>query len=268
MTAVEFDLRDHVAVVTINRPEARNAIDPEVVVRLAEAWDRVDEDDEIRVAVVTGAGDTAFCSGADLKRLITLMTGAREVEDEWDRAITAEPTLAQRALLRDLGVGKPVVAAVNGFAIAGGLELMLATDIRVAADGARLGLQEAKWGLFPMGGSTVRLPRQIPRAVAMEIMLTGDLVDAERAYELGLVNQTVPQAEVLATAMHYATTIAANGPVAVQAILRSVRAADGRPEAAALATETEIGLPVFATADAREGPKAFAEKRSPRFRGR
>ena len=268
MAVVEFELSGHVAVVTINRPEARNAIDPEVVVRLAEVWSRVRADDEIRVAVVTGAGDTAFCAGADLKRLITLMTGARQAEDEWDDAIAADPAMMQQALLREYDAGKPVIAAVNGFAIAGGLELMLATDLRVAADGARFGLQEAKWGLFPMGGSTVRLPRQIPRAVAMEILLTGDLIDAERAYELGLVNETVPQDEVMAAAQHYAETIAANGPVAVQAILRSVRAADGRTEADGLATETEIGSPVFATEDAREGPKAFAEKRQPKFTGR
>lgn len=268
MTAVEFEHSGHVAVVTINRPEARNAVNPEVLVRLAEAWQRVHDDDAIRIAVLTGAGESAFCSGADLKLLIPLMTGAREPETEWDRAYVADPTLSGRALLRDFDVGKPVIAAVNGFAIAGGFELMLGTDLRVAADGARLGLQEAKWGLFPLGGATVRLPRAIPQAIAMEILLTGDLIDARRAHDLGLVNQVVPQEEVMDAALFYAETIAANGPLAVQAIRTSARASSGVTEAVALQRELELGTPVFQTRDAREGPRAFAEKRAPRFEGR
>ncbi len=268
MPVVDFELRGHVALVTINRPEARNAFDPEVLVRLAETWDRVGGDDDVRVAVITGAGDTAFSAGADLKRLIPLMTGARQPENEYDEKVAADPIIGRRALLRDHDAGKPVIAAVNGFAIAGGFELMIGTDLRVAADGARLGLQEAKWGLFPLGGSTVRLPRQIPYAVAMELLLTGDLIDAGRAYELGLVNRVVPQRDVLPVALEYARTLAENGPLAVQAIRHSVRAATGRPEDEALALETEIGWPVFQTEDAIEGPRAFAEKRRPQFKGR
>ncbi len=145
---------------------------------------------------------------------------------------------------------------------------MIACDLRVAADGARMGLQEAKWGLFPLSGSTVRLPRQVPYAVAMEILLTGDLIDAARAYELGLVNRVVPQRDVVSVGMEYARTIAENGPLAVQAIRRSVRDTAGRPEDEALAKETEIGWPVFQTEDAIEGPRAFAEKRRPEFKGR
>ncbi len=268
MTAVLFERKGHVATITINRPEARNAIDPEVLVRLATAWEEVAADDEIRAAVVTGAGDTAFSAGADLGRLIPLMTGARSPENEYDDAVTADPGLGSRALLRNFDTGKPVIAAINGFAIAGGLELVLGTDLRVAADGARMGLQEAKWGLFPLGGSTVRLPRQMPRAVAIEMLLTGDLIDAERALGLGLVNRVVPQQDVVTMANHYAETIAANGPVAVQAIRRSVRDGEGIPEAEALDIELEIGSPVFQTEDAREGPRAFMEKRQPKFTGR
>ncbi len=268
MPVVEFDLRGHVAVVTLNRPQARNAFSPEVLVRLADAWAQVEADDEVRVAVVTGAGDTAFSAGADLKLLIPLMTGARQPEDEFDAAVAGDSAIGRRALLVDRHPGKPIVAAVTGFAIAGGFELMISCDLRVAADGARMGLQEAKWGLFPLGGSTVRLPRQIPHAVAMEMLLTGDLIDAARAHELGLVNRVVPQQDVMAVALHYAQTIAENGPVAVQAIRRSVQAAAGRPEAEALAVETEIGWPVFQTEDAIEGPRAFAEKRRPEFKGR
>ncbi len=268
MAVVEFTQEGHVALVTINRPEARNAVSPEVLVRLAEAWRRVEEDDEIRVAVVTGAGDTAFSAGADLKLLIPLMTGARQPEDEYDEAVAADATIGQRALLRDHDPGKPIVASVNGFAIAGGFELMIACDLRVAADGSRMGLQEAKWGLFPLGGSTVRLPRQIARAAAMEMLLTGDLIDAARALELGLVNRVVPQKDVVPVARHYAHTISENGPVAVQAIRASVKRTSGRSEPEALALETEIGWPVFQTEDAIEGPRAFAEKRRPEFKGR
>ncbi len=268
MAVVEFEQQGHIAVVTINRPETRNAFSPEVLVRLADAWRTVEHDDDIRVAVITGAGDTAFSAGADLKLLIPLMTGARQPENEYDEAIAADPAIGRRALLRDHDPGKPVIAAVNGLAIAGGFELMIACDLRVAADGARLGLQEAKWGLFPLSGSTVRLPRQIPKAVAMEILLTGDLIDAARAQELGLINRVVPQQDVLAVARRYAETISENGPVAVQAIRRSVRETAGRPEQDALAMETDIGWPVFQTEDAVEGPRAFAEKRRPEFKGR
>jgi enoyl-CoA hydratase len=195
---VLFEPREHVALITLNRPEARNALSPEVVVRLAGAWERVRDDESIRAAVVTGAGDRSFCAGADLARLIPLITGARQPEDDWDHALMKDPALSDRALLRDFDPVKPVIAAVNGFAIAGGMEMLQGTDLRVASENARFGLQEVKWGLFPMSGSTVRLPRQIPYAAAMEILLTGDLIDARRAYELGLVNRVVPQAEVLA----------------------------------------------------------------------
>jgi enoyl-CoA hydratase len=265
---VLFEPREHVALITLNRPEARNALSPEVVVRLAGAWERVRDDESIRAAVVTGAGDRSFCAGADLARLIPLITGARQPEDDWDHALMKDPALSDRALLRDFDPVKPVIAAVNGFAIAGGMEMLQGTDLRVASENARFGLQEVKWGLFPMSGSTVRLPRQIPYAAAMEILLTGDLIDARRAYELGLVNRVVPQAEVLNAALEVAGKIASNGPIAVREIRRSARSCLGLPEAQALKRELEIGRPVFATQDAREGPRAFMEKRKPCFEGR
>lgn len=268
MTALLFEKRQHVALITINRPEAHNALSPEVVVRLAEAWETVAGDDEIRVAVVTGAGETAFSSGADLALLIPLMTGARQAEDEWDEKVVGDPMLGMRALLRNFDPGKPIVAAVNGYALAGGMEFLQGTDIRVASQTAQFGLREAKWGLFPISGSTVRLPRQVPYAAAMEILLTGEMFDANRALELGLVNYVVPPAEVLPKAMEIASTIAANGPIAVRAIRQSVRSNLGLPEDKALEREMEIGMPVFATRDAREGPRAFKEKRTPNFEGR
>lgn len=268
MSAVLFEKRGHVALITLNRPEAHNAINPEVAVLLAEAWETVRKDDEIRVAIVTGAGEGSFCAGADLARLIPLITGARQPDDEWDEKVVQDPTISMRALLRNFDPEKPVIAAVNGAALAGGMEFVVGTDIRVAAESAQFGLREAVWGLFPIGGSTARLPRQIPLSAALEIMLTGTPINAQRAYELGFVNHVVPREQVLPKALEIADTIAANGPLAVKAIRNSVRACLGLPDAPSLERELEIGMPVFATRDAREGPRAFKEKRAPKFEGR
>lgn len=266
--ALLFEKRDGVAILTLNRPEARNALDPETIVELAEAWETFDEDPELRVAVITGAGD-AFCSGADLARMIPLMTGARPPETPADHKLRGNPRLQQVALLRDVGVTtKPIIAAVNGHAIAGGMELMQATDLRVAAATATFALQEPKWGLFPLGGSTVRLPRQLPWAIAMEVLLTGERMSAADAARYGLVNRVVSREQVLPEALTLAQTIVANGPVAVRAIKQAVLACVGRPISEGLEKELEIGLPVFMTEDAREGPRAFKEKRRPVFKGR
>lgn len=268
MSAVLFEIREHVAFITINRPEARNAINPEVVVRLARAWDQVREDDSIRAAVVTGAGDKAFSAGADLGRLIPLISGARQPEDEWDQAVVTDRSLFEKCLLRNYDVVKPVIAAINGFAIAGGMELAQGTDLRVAVREARLGVQEVKWAIFPAGGSTVRLPRQIPYARAMELLLTGDLIDAEEAYRLGFLNRVVERDQVLDAAFELAEKIARNGPIAVQAIRRSAKQCQGVPEEEALRMESRFAAPVFQTDDAREGPRAFMEKRQPVYKGR
>ena len=267
MAVVELEHRDHVAVITLNRPDARNAIDPEVAVRLARAWETVRDDDGIRVAVVTGTGST-FCAGADLGRLIPLMNGARQPENEWDEQVLADPRLTSAALLRSFDVEKPVIAAINGHAIAGGMELVQGTDIRIGCPEARFGVQEVKWAIFPAGGSTVRLPVQMPFAKAMELLLTGDLISAEEALAYGFLNHVVASGNVLAKAMEIAAKIAANGPVAVRAIRRSARACLGLPEREALRLESEISGPVFRTEDAVEGPRAFMEKRAPVYRGR
>jgi enoyl-CoA hydratase len=266
--ALLTDETDGILTLTLNRPEARNALDPETLVELAEAWERLEREDALRVAIVTGAGD-AFCSGADLGRLIPLLTGARPPETPADHAIRANPRLQQRALLRDAEmVTKPVIAAVNGHAIAGGMELMQATDLRVAAEDAVFALQEPKWGLFPLGGSTVRLPRQLPWAIAMEMLLTGERMSAAEMARHGLLNRVVPRGQVMPEALRLARLVTANGPVAVRAIKRSALACIGRPLDEGLQKELEIGYPVFMTEDAREGPRAFKEKRRPDFKGR
>jgi enoyl-CoA hydratase len=247
---------EHVLVVTMNRPEARNALSSEMLKIMREAWDRVDEDPDIRCCVLTGAGG-AFCAGADLKA----MTANHPGESSFDAA-KIEPLLKGRRLT------KPLIAAVEGPAIAGGTEILQATDIRVAGESAKFGVSEARWGLYPLGGSAVRLPRQIPYTQAMDILLTGRHLRADEALRLGLIGHVVPDGEALPKAMEIARKIAANGPLAVQAMLRTIRETEGMPENEAFELDARIGMEVFRSADAKEGPKAFSEKRPPRFEGR
>ena len=267
MAVVDYRVDNHIAIVTLNRPEARNAINPEVAVRLAQAWEQVRDDDNVRVAIITGTG-SVFCAGADLGQLIPLWTGARQPENEWDQQVVNSRGLAARALLRDFDAEKPVIAAINGHAIAGGMELVEGTDIRVSAPEARFGVQEVKWALFPAGGSTVRLPRQLPYSKAMELLLTGDLMSAEEALAFGFLNHVAPAESLMAKAMEIAQKIAANGPLAVKAIRQSARACLGRSEEEGLRMESAFADPVFETEDAVEGPRAFMEKRAPVYRGR
>jgi len=250
------ELDDHVLVVTMNRPEARNALSGEMLSIMREAWDRVDEDQEVRCCVLTGAGG-AFCAGADLKA----MTANHPSAATFDAAVI-EPLLKGRRLT------KPLIAAVEGPAIAGGTEILQATDLRVAGESARFGVSEARWGLFPLGGSAVRLPRQIPYTVAADLLLTGRHIKAPEAKEIGLIGHVVPDGTALAKAMELAGAIAANGPLAVRAILRTMRETEGMHENTAFTVDARLGLEVFASDDAKEGPLAFAEKRTPRFSGK
>ena len=267
MAAIEFEYSDHIATVTINRPEARNAMNPEVFVRLYDAFHEIESNNDIRVAIITGTGDKAFCAGADLGRLIPLMNGVRQPEDEWDNRWVNEVN-KQGTYLMGRDTVKPVIAAINGHAIAGGMELVQGTDIRISVPEAKFGVQEVKWALFPAGGSTVRLPRQIPYAKAMELLLTGDLITTEEALKCGFLNYVVEPAELMNKAMQIAEKLAANGPMAVQAIRKSAREVWGRPEEEALKLESTYSAPVFQTEDAIEGPKAFMEKRVPVYKGR
>ncbi|GIW42032.1 MAG: putative enoyl-CoA hydratase [Candidatus Binatia bacterium] len=266
--AVRFEKEGHIATVTLNRPEVRNAINAEMLCRLADAWQAIVDDPEIRVAILTGAGEEAFCAGADLDRLVRMMQGLRPPEDEFDERIQKDYSLIWKGLLREFDVYKPIVAAVKGFCVAGGVELLQCTDIRVASEDAQFGLAEVKWSLFPMAGSTVRLPRQIPYCMAMEILLTGERMSAAEAYRIGLVNRVVPRDRVLPEARRFAEILAENGPLAVQAVKRSVLEGSGRPIREALAKEFEIGAQVALSQDAKEGTRAFKEKRKPVFQGR
>ncbi len=251
----------HVVTVTMNRPEARNAMDLEMLARLADAWQMIDDDDEVRVAILTGAGGH-FCSGSDLKQM------HKAQDTEWSARFKADPDLHWKAFLRHYQVKKPLIAAVEGYAIAGGTEILQGTDIRVAGQSAKFGLSEVRWGLFPLGGSTVRLRRQIPYTLAMDMLLTGRHIGADEALRFGLIGRVVPEGGALDEARRIAGEIAANGPFAVQSIKRSVRETEGMPEAEALKLELELGWKVFNSEDAKEGPRAFAEKRKPVFKGR
>jgi enoyl-CoA hydratase len=266
--ALIYEKKNHIAYVTLNRPDAHNAIDPQTVIELVDAWQDFNRDKEMRCAILTGAGDGSFCAGADLGKLIPLWTGARQPETEADRQVRDNPMLAQQALLRDLVLTKPVIAAVNGNAIAGGFEILYSTDIRVAAEQARFGLQEVKWSVFPAGGSSVHLTRQMPYARAMEMLLTGELIDAAQALDYGFVNRVVPRDQVMETAERYAAMIARNGPLAVSAVKQAVQENSGCDVQAALQREMELSIPVFMSADAQEGPRAFKEKREPVFTGK
>jgi enoyl-CoA hydratase len=252
----------HVLVVTLNRPEARNAFTPQMLVGMYDAWQLLRSDTDLRCAILTGAGGS-FCAGADLKTMHN-----EQPDPGILKRFQEVPDLHWQALLRNNRPYKPILAAVEGFAIAGGTEILQGTDIRVAGATARFGIAEARWSLFPLGGSTVRLRRQIPYTRAAEILLTGRQVPADEALEIGLIGHVVPEGEAIAKARELAAMIAENGPLAVQAITRSLRELGGLPEEEALARELEIGQPIFATEDAREGPRAFAEKRKPSFKGR
>jgi enoyl-CoA hydratase len=249
-----YEKKDRIAVMTINRPEALNAFTAEMLRAMDAAFADFNEDPDLWVAILTAAGDKAFSSGMDLKEAIPLLQQGDELgyEDHTKRPFS--------------DVFKPIIAAVNGYCIAGGLEFLQGTDLRIAAEQATFGLGEVRWGIIPTGGSHVRLPRQIPWAVAMELLLTGKPIDARRAYDIGLVNQVVPAADLMPAALKLAETICKNGPFAVRTAKEIAVRALGLESGFVL--EKALGARVMASEDAKEGPRAFAEKRKPDFKGR
>jgi enoyl-CoA hydratase/carnithine racemase len=255
-----IERRGAILILTLNRPQARNALSGPMMALMRQAWDQVDSDESIRVAVLTGAGG-AFCAGADLKAMTAAHPGDAASSGGMDLSVI-EPLLKGRRLT------KPLIAAVEGPAVAGGTEILQATDIRVAGRNARFGVSEARWGLFPLGGSAVRLVRQIPYTAAADLLLTGRHISADEALRIGLIGEVVPDGQALQRALELAEMIAANAPLAVQAILRTIRQTEGMAEDEAFAVESRIGIEVFKSDDAREGPLAFTQKRRPVFHGR
>ncbi|WP_217574426.1 crotonase/enoyl-CoA hydratase family protein [Streptomyces sp. GbtcB7] len=257
---VLVERRGRVLVITFNRPEARNAIDLECARRVGQALDEADKDPEIRAVVVTGAGVKAFCAGADLKAVARGENSLPEEHQEWGFAgyVTHH-------------ISKPTIAAVNGFALGGGMEIALASDLVVAAETAQFGLPEVKRGIIAAAGGAFRIARQLPPKVAMELLLTGDAIDSGAAHRLGLVNHVVPQGRVLGAALELAERICANAPLAVQASKRIARGiSDGRvPSEDAFWSVNAAEIAKLRTSeDAQEGPRAFAEKRAPVWKAR
>jgi enoyl-CoA hydratase len=260
---------EHVALITLDRPETRNACDLEHFHLLAQAWKCFAADDQAWVAIITGVG-RAFMSGADLKTYVPEITALSKAIQEGATTDVRGYALSDgtEAVLRGSKLCKPVIAAVNGPCVAGGMELLGGVDIRVASEHATFGVLEPARGLFAGGGTTVRLPRQLPFALAMEFLLCADAVDAQRAHTMGLVNKVVPEEDLLDEAFAYAARITKNAPLAVQATKRSALEGLRLDLREAYRNEARIAQEVFTTEDAKEGPRAFAEKRPPRWQGR
>ena len=259
MASVEITLNEHIAVVTLNRPEAMNSVDPEMRQLLHETWERVRMDDDIRVVIVTGAGEKAFCTGSDLKK--TMPT-----QDSFARQVFAQPHSG--AIVAGLTTDKALIAAVNGYAMGGGMELALACDIRICSQNAQFALSEVKVGSLPGSGGTQRLPRVIGMSDAMLMLLTGDRVDASEAFRTGLVSKVVPGERLMDEARDIARRIAANAPLSVRAVKRLVHQGLDMPLSHAIDTERYVFGLLYNSEDRVEGRKAFAEKRKPDYKGR
>jgi enoyl-CoA hydratase/carnithine racemase len=256
--SIDIAVTDGIATITINRPERLNAMDGEHYAALSAAWTKVRDDTAIRVAIVTGAGDRAFTTGADIKSFITKPP---ELAEMW-------LTQRDQLLNRGLEVWKPVIAAVNGLCLGGGMTLLLGTDIRVAAEHATFNLAEVKRGVIAGNGGTQRVLRQLPYAIGMEMLLTGSSIDAASAARWGLINKVVAKGEAMAAALEYARHIAENAPLAVQAAKELAIRSRDMDLATGLRMEQLVNRMLQFSEDAREGPAAFAEKRSARFKGK
>jgi crotonobetainyl-CoA hydratase len=254
-----YEKQDRIAIITINRPEVRNAVDPETIDELTRAWAEFRDDPKMWVGIITGTGDRAFSAGFDLSTLGTAFQGEEPM---------AGHGRIWYGLTKGLELWKPTIAAINGYAVGGGLELALACDLRIAAEHATFGLPEVRWNLIAAGGGLARLPRAIPLAKAMEIILLGERMSAQEALQYGLINKVVPLEELMATAIQWANRICENGPLAVRASkICALKGLDTNLEDAMRLDEYFI-MQLFSSQDIKEGPVAFLEKRKPVYKGR
>lgn len=261
---IQFERRERLVLITIDRPEALNALDLDLSRELAEAWVTFRDDPELWVAIITGAGGKAFSVGADLKSVGDFYRSLTPLQ----RRQLGETQPGLGGLTRNLEVWKPIIAAVNGYCFGGGLELALACDLRVASDNAQFGLTETSWGIIPGAGGTQRLPRLVGVGIALEMIFTAKKIDAAEAYRIGLVNQVVPPAGLMGAAIEMANRICANAPLAVQTAKLAVWKGLDLPLADGLRLEQALAEPLRQTEDVQEGLAAFADKRSPRFKGK
>jgi E-phenylitaconyl-CoA hydratase len=256
-----YEKLGRVAHITLNRPEAHNAIDLETAQELSNAWKDFRDDDDVWIAVLTGAGDKSFSSGADLKSFIPMLTGQvqsrEQISDGGFGGIT-----------RDFECWKPIIAAINGHCFAGGFEIMLACDFRIASENAIFGQTEVRWGIIPGAGGTQRLPRSIPLAKAMEIILMGETITAEEAYRIGLINKVVSQSELMNEVNRWVSVLLDRGPLALRAAKQAILEGLSLPLNEGMKLEQQLFTDLLRTEDAREGPLAFAQKRKPIFKGK
>ena len=262
MAQVEVVREGRVLIVTMNRPRRKNAMTLTVFALLADAWAELNDDDGLSCAIVTGA-EGNFSSGMDLRAMAGDVDPDGAIDEQ--ARLKEDPGFIWRGILKTPRPTKPVIAAVEGVAVAGGTELLLGTDIRVAGESARFGVSEARWSLYPMAGSSVRLPHQVPYTVAAEILLTGKHITAAEAKEIGLIGHVVPDGQAVSKALEIAQSIAANGPLSVEAILKTLHETQHLSEQEAFDYEAVYANKVMGSEDAKEGPMAFAQKRTPNF---
>ena len=268
MSVLQIENRNGALWATFNRPEVFNSLLPESICLMMDMWEQAQNDDSVKVVVLTGAGEKAFCSGADLKSLIPLLTGARKPENDFDQRLLDTPDVIAKLMQRNREFCKPVIAAINGTAMAGGCELVIASDIRIASSNATFALPETKVGLVPGGGAMTRLPRQVPWCQAMEFLLTGDTISADQAKEMGLINRVVAPEDLYSEVEKLVIKLTANAPLSLQAIKRTAVMTSGIDLDEAFTIEDKETGKVLASEDAREGPRAFAEKRPPAYQGK
>ncbi len=259
--AILYEKRGRVAYITINRPEARNAVDPETMQELSNAWIDFRDDDDLWIGVLTGAGDKSFSAGADLKTLIPRLTGAIPGGGQ---AIQG----GFGGITSGFDCWKPMIAAVNGHCFAGGFEMMLSCDLRIASENAVFGLTEVSWGIIPAAGGTQRLPRSIPLAKAMELILTARRISAGEAFDIGLINKVVPQAELMNEVERWIATLLERGPLALRAAKQAILQGLNMTLDEGMQLEQRLMAGLLQTEDAREGPLAFAQKRKPEFKAK
>jgi enoyl-CoA hydratase len=266
--SLNYEKEGHVVKVGLNRPKEKNALDPQVLMELHEAWKEINADNTIRVVILHSCLPDIFCSGMDLRTAIPILTNIREPETDAERWLSGMGSNVGVAMLKPNIVNKPVIAAVNGYCLTGGFEMVMGADLRVASEDAVFQMREASLGIMPTGGSNVYLPRILTHCRAMEILLTADNFSAQTLYSWGFLNRVVHGGHLMEAAMELAERIAGNGPLAVQGIIRCFRESMEMGYRAAFQKELEIGMPVFASLDAREGIRAQRERRKPNFPGK
>ncbi|MDA8126888.1 MAG: enoyl-CoA hydratase-related protein [Deltaproteobacteria bacterium] len=264
---LNYEKEGHIAKVGLNRPKEKNALDPQILLDLHQAWQDINGDERIRVVILHSCLPDIFCSGMDLRTAIPILTRMRKPETEAERWLAGFGPQVAEAMLKPSIVKKPVIAAVNGYCLTAGFEMIMGADLRLASEDALFQMREASLGIMPTGGANVYLPRILTPCRAMEVLLTADNYPAQILYEWGFLNRVVPAADLMPTALAMAERIAGNGPLAIQGMIRCYRESREMGYTEAFRRELEIGVPVFGSADAREGIRAQKEKRKPNFPG-